>query len=119
MKVYYAKRTKRGVRCDVIEVSGTLAKGYKTSVRELPHVARNSPAGFEFGFSGSGPYDLALSILADHFEEVMEEIVAGRRRCFSLYEKFTDAFVARAQGQEFAITDQSIDRWLKTIGAAR
>lgn len=34
-------------------------------VRELRHVVRHSPDGFEWGFGGSGPADLALSILAD------------------------------------------------------
>jgi hypothetical protein len=30
----------------------------------LPHVERHSPDGFEWGYEGSGPADLALSILA-------------------------------------------------------
>jgi len=28
----------------------------------LPHVVRHSPTGFQFGYAGSGPADLALSI---------------------------------------------------------
>lgn len=35
--------------------------------RRLAHVAVHSPTGFECGYSGSGPADLALSILADLF----------------------------------------------------
>ena len=31
----------------------------------LPHIIYHSPSGFECGYSGSGPADLALSILAD------------------------------------------------------
>lgn len=31
----------------------------------LPHVVRHSPDGFEIGYGGSGPADLALSILSD------------------------------------------------------
>lgn len=33
----------------------------------LPHVAVHSPTGLEIGYGGSGPADLALSILADLF----------------------------------------------------
>jgi hypothetical protein len=31
----------------------------------LPHVLRHSPAGFNYGYNGNGPRDLALSILTD------------------------------------------------------
>jgi Family of unknown function (DUF6166) len=36
--------------------------------RALRHVAVHSPEGFECGYGGSGPADLALSLLADLFE---------------------------------------------------
>ena len=32
--------------------------------RPLPHIERHSPDGFEWGYGGSGPADLALSMLA-------------------------------------------------------
>ncbi|HZV49875.1 MAG TPA: DUF6166 domain-containing protein [Candidatus Dormibacteraeota bacterium] len=35
----------------------------------LRHVVYHSPAGLEFGYGGSGPADLALSLLADLFGE--------------------------------------------------
>lgn len=31
----------------------------------LPHLMRHSPDGFEFGYAGSGPADLARSIVGD------------------------------------------------------
>ncbi len=33
--------------------------------RHLPHLCRHSPDGFEWGYSGSGPADLARSIVGD------------------------------------------------------
>jgi hypothetical protein len=33
--------------------------------RPLPHLIRHSPAGFNCGYDGNGPRDLALSLLAD------------------------------------------------------
>jgi len=34
----------------------------------LPHLVKHSPDGFEYGYSGSGPSDLARSILADFLD---------------------------------------------------
>lgn len=38
-------------------------------IKPLRHVELHSPDGFECGYGGSGPADLALSILADHLDE--------------------------------------------------
>jgi hypothetical protein len=37
--------------------------------RPLPHLVRHSPAGFNWGYNGNGPRDLALSLLADALDE--------------------------------------------------
>ncbi len=37
--------------------------------RPLRHVMYHNPTGFEWGYGGSGPADLALSILAHYFKE--------------------------------------------------
>jgi len=36
----------------------------------LKHIVQHSPTGMTWGYYGSGPHDLALSILADYFEHV-------------------------------------------------
>lgn len=36
---------------------------------ELKQIVHHSPTGMSSGYAGSGPADLALTILADHFEE--------------------------------------------------
>lgn len=43
-----------------------------TTVKPLTHYPYHS-TGLEFGYGGSGPADLALAILADHFGEVLDE----------------------------------------------
>ena len=60
------------------------------SVR-LKHLVRHSPDGFEWGYGGSGPADLARSIVGDLFEDpdpppaiyqaVNRELVAKLPRC--------------------------------------
>ncbi len=39
------------------------------SVRPLPHLVRHSPDSFEWGYGGSGPADLARSIVGDFIDD--------------------------------------------------
>jgi hypothetical protein len=58
----------RGYRIERAEdgqVSCVVMRGLGMRDRALRHVAVHSPTGFEVGYSGNGPADLALSILAD------------------------------------------------------
>ena len=47
------------IDCPVYVVDGN------ARLRPLPHLVHHSPTGFEWGYSGSGPADLAIAILAD------------------------------------------------------
>lgn len=63
-------------RCRVlVEVDG--------DTMPLRHVVVHSPTGFEWGYAGSGPADLALSILADMLDEqpADKELYTGFRPC--------------------------------------
>lgn len=61
-KIYKGKRADGGaVSVIVVESGGGIIKTYS-----LPHIVLHSPTGFEWGYEGSGPADLALSILAEH-----------------------------------------------------
>jgi hypothetical protein len=81
------------VHCDVIEPNG--------AERPLVHVMRHSPDGFEYGYGGSGPADLALSILVDF--QFKAEFVATADRDASSFEIFGTAiafwFAATRQEQ--------------------
>jgi hypothetical protein len=50
----------RAVHAYVLDANG--------SERPLAHVVHHSPTGFEYGYGGSGPADLARSILVDFLE---------------------------------------------------
>ena len=56
----------------------------------LKHVVFHSPTGFSWGYGGSGPADLALSILADHLGEnpTENDLYHGRPRCWQLHQPF-------------------------------
>lgn len=83
----------------------------------LPHVAHHSPTGYAWGYAGSGPADLALSILADYFEEPAELVLghvrsmwAPRSRAACLYQPFKFAFLTRPG--ELKISSLELEAWL-------
>lgn len=64
------------------------------------------PAGFEFGYGGSGPAQLSLAILAD---------ALGPERAIDLYQRFKRDFVAKADGDEFRVNREEIEAWVATL----
>ncbi len=76
--------------------------------KPLKQVVRHSPTGMQWGYGGSGPADLALSILTDVF--------AGRVELADLYyQQFKRDFIA-AWGDSWQISEEEIEQWL--IGMA-
>src|SRR3990167_7995575 len=92
----------------------------------LRHVVWHSPTGFEWGYHGSGPADLALSILADHFGERQTPTEArafDAERCpqaARYHQAFKREIIAELPGPtvvvapEFAWTLEStaVDAWI-------
>jgi hypothetical protein len=85
----------------------------------LRHICYHSPTGFEVGYGGSGPADLALSILSRHFRETAPVGIypqRGRRsRAWHYHQQFKADILAAIElkpGQNHVITSLEIDRWL-------
>lgn len=81
----------------------------------LPHVVHHS-SGLSWGYGGSGPADLALSILADHFDEKpsRSEIRHGNCECWGPHQEFKWAYIAsKPQYKDFEITSSEIEAWLE------
>jgi hypothetical protein len=70
----------------------------------LMHLVHHSPDGFEYGYGGSGPSDLARSIVGDFLHT--------REPDPRIYQEFKWAFVANQRGPEFMITEDEIDTWM-------
>lgn len=81
---------------------------------DLKHYPLHSPDGFEWGYGGSGPADLALAILADHLGEApsAQELRQGESLAWRLYQDFKWHFVGRF-GDTWALTSGQIDEWLR------
>lgn len=74
----------------------------------LPHLVRHSPDGFEIGYGGSGPAELARCILIDHLGTPQVEP--------RVYQAFKDSFLAhpeRTMGR--VLTVGQIEQWLGVL----
>jgi hypothetical protein len=65
---------------------------------------QHSPTGFEWGYGGSGPAQLALAILADY--------LGDSRRALAHYQAFKWDIIARLPRQGWTLTDKRIQQAL-------
>jgi hypothetical protein len=89
MKTYVGKLLEDGTYQVLIE-------GERGKVRPLPlrlDLANKSPTGFSWGYSGSGPAQLALALLAD---------VIGDDEALKMYQSFKSYFVAVLPAEWYA-----------------
>lgn len=125
MRIYMGERIviydMHGARTETKVVVKQTAPHGKT--KPLRHVVYHSPTGFEWGYSGSGPADLALSILVDYFRErTTRDTLLNVRigdvppRSWRLHQKFKEKFIATALEIGFVIQEDDIDRWVASLG---
>lgn len=79
-------------------------------VDELPlpsrtDVRNHSPTGFEWGYGGSGPAQLALAVLADH--------CGDESRALQHYQQFKQRVIAELRGDSWTLTSAQVDGSLK------
>ena len=67
----------------------------------------HSPTGFEWGYCGSGPAQLALALLADH--------LADDRQALDIYQRFKWAVVVELPKKRWTLTSHEVDQWLERI----
>ena len=90
---------------EVVARKLTVSADSEWKFSELParrDLRNHSPTGFEFGYSGSGPAQLSLAVLAD---------ALGPERAVELYQKFKAEFVAKASSSEFQVTLEAVQDW--------
>jgi hypothetical protein len=70
----------------------------------------HSPTGFEWGYGGSGPAQLALAILADH--------CGNDEQAFNFHHRFKWAVIAELPDRRWTLTSQEIDQVLQALSEA-
>ena len=67
----------------------------------------HSPTGFEWGYGGSGPAQLALALLADH--------LGDDERAVALHQSFKFALVAKLPNRGWSLTTRELDDALAAL----
>ena len=70
----------------------------------------HSPTGFEWGYGGSGPAQLALAILADH--------LGDDEQAFNFHHRFKWKVIAELPGRGWTITSEDIELVLQSLREA-
>jgi len=105
MKSYIGKIQDHGVGGQPVIVNHQMSSSSSLDY-PLSHIERHSPDGFNWGYCGSGPSDLALSILTDCFGEDSEIV--------SHYQEFKVEFIAKLPRDcGWIISEESIREWSK------
>lgn len=69
----------------------------------------HSPDGFEWGYGGSGPAQLALALLSDHLTD--------EEKALMLYQDFKSAVVAGLPREGWKLTTGQIERALASLAS--
>lgn len=93
--VYQGKRYETG-KCVV-----SVTRNHKTShLKQCKGVLNHSPSGFEWGYPGSGPAQLALSILVDALRD--------KERAIKLHQKFKGAVIVGLPQKGWTLTHNQV-----------
>jgi len=103
MIVYKGSRGLDGV---VVEVCRLSSNGEVLERSPLKHVVRHSPTGFEWGYGGSGPADLSLSLLTH---------AVGPEVAERLYQKFKWEVVARFPFDEWSLPRKAVREYVRRL----
>jgi hypothetical protein len=88
--------------------------------KPLRHVNYHSLDGFEWGYGGSGPADLALSILAHYFGEkhvngsylMRLKVTQDAPKCYQYHQDFKRDFIATWKQSNWQLTSEEIYAWV-------
>jgi len=97
MSYYEGRRTKMGA---IVTVDGE-------TLDPRLDLRNHSPTGFEWGFCGSGPAQLALAILADHCDNMDEAL--------EFYQRFKWAVIAELPRLNWTLNTRQIDEAIERI----
>jgi uncharacterized protein DUF6166 len=68
-------------------------------------LAKHSPTGFEWGYCGSGPAQLALALLFD--------ALRSKERALALHQLFKSEFIAVLPHEGWTLTQEEIRAWAR------
>jgi Family of unknown function (DUF6166) len=100
MKTYHGRRTRDGCSVEVREECRP-----PRLLDPRLDLSNHSPTGFEWGYPGSGPAQLALAILADFLGDDV--------RAVALHQEFKFDPINPIADDEFCTSDDMLERWCR------
>lgn len=85
---------------------------YNGKLELLKHWKRHSLTGFQMGYNGSGPADLARSMLIDYFIRDGLSSVEAFKDVESLYQQFKFDIISN-QEKVLKVTKKEIEEWIE------
>ena len=78
-----------------------------------PHtdLVNHSPDGFEWGYTGSGPTQLAFAIMFEYAKSKFPLEIDAYKYAIAHYIKFRNDFIANVQESMFEISFDQIEAW--------
>lgn len=101
MKTYTGHRTESG--CRVVVSAGCACGGLDPRLDLRNH----SPAGFEWGYGGSGPAQLALALAAD--------VLGDDEAALGLYQRLKVRLVGRLPADGWTLTEMEVAEALRSL----
>ncbi|WP_020472293.1 DUF6166 domain-containing protein [Zavarzinella formosa] len=108
MKHYAGDRTPDGCEVMVLDITHE-GGGYLLDARQ--NLRNHSPDGFSWGFSGSGPSQLALAILADVLDD---DDLANK-----LHIDFKNKVIARLDGDRWTMSEEDVRLAIADLAASK
>lgn len=107
-KTYVGTRNARGdVRIRVVDIDGRTR-----DLEPRTDLFNHSPTGFEFGYAGSGPAQLALAILAD--------VLHDDRKAVEWHQRFKfDRISPLPRDEPWSMSEGEVREWLAGVEAAK
>lgn len=110
-KVYIGKRhihpgTDKRVTITVAKVVGSkIVEEEELTPKASENVVKHSQHGFEWGYRGNGPTQLALAILLDFTKD--------EKQALRFFEDFKDCFLTTTKKEGFQINGSEIEEFIK------
>ena len=100
MKIYRGMRSQNG---NVVTVTSTMNNDQiEKKLNPRFDLRNHSPTGFEWGYGGSGPAQLALAILADHTDD--------SEKTLRYYQDFKFKVIGRLNEDKWTLTSQEVEK---------
>lgn len=111
---YVGERTKEGARVFTGKGDAPPLEARKfLNERPSQKLWNHSPTGFEWGYGGSGPAQLALAILFDVLLRQGVDRKEAGERAIALHQQFKFAHVASWNRAGFLISSAAVLEWIK------